>query len=191
MTSGLEPQLRALLDKQEIREVILRYARGIDRLDWGLVASCFTDDGEVDASWFVQDAQQVYEARRLGTDTAHLGTWADLSSHYVANCLIEVDADAARSETYCIAFHRTRRPNAEIPVPIDDPDDVGRDGAERDITLGLRYVDRFERRDGAWRIRHRAFLWDWSRVDAVTGRWTIDGGNYRRGRRDREDLAYG
>jgi hypothetical protein len=191
VSPGLEPQLRVLLDKQEIHEVVLRYARGIDRLDWALVASCFTEDGEVDASWFVQDAQTVYEARRTGADSAHLGTWAERSAHYVANCLIEVDGDEARGETYCIATHRTRRSNAEIPVPIDDPSDAGRGGAERDVTLGLRYVDRFERRDERWRIRRRAFVWDWSRVDAVTGRWTLDPDDYRVGRRDRDDLAYG
>ena len=31
-------------------------------------------------------AQELYAARAAGTDTAHLGSWADLSSHYVANC---------------------------------------------------------------------------------------------------------
>jgi hypothetical protein len=182
--------LRCLLDKQEIQEAILRYARGIDRLDWQLVASCFHEDGVVDASFFSQQAQQVYAARSAGTDTAHLGSWADLSAHYVANCLIELDGDTARAETYCIAFHRTRRPNEQIPVPIEDPVDVGLEGRERDVVLGLRYIDRFERRAGAWKIARREFIWEWTRVDAVTAQWTIDPAEYRRGRRDRRDLSY-
>jgi hypothetical protein len=53
--------------------------------------------------------------------------------------LIDVDLshDVARSETYAVAFHR-----------YTDPD-----GYPTDMWAGLRYVDRFERRDGQWRIR--------------------------------------
>jgi hypothetical protein len=191
VTADVSAQLRALVDRQAIHDVVLRYARGIDRLDWALVAGCFHDDGEVDASWFSRRAWPLYEARRTGADVAHLGAWADLSCHYVLNCLIDLDGDTARSETYCVAVHRTRCSNEQIPLPIDDPGDAGRPGQERDVVLGLRYVDRFERRMGLWAIRQRTFVYEWTRVDAVTGRWRLDPAQYRRGRRDRQDIAYG
>ena len=34
----------ALLEKAAIRETLLRYAAGIDRRDWDLMLSCFTED---------------------------------------------------------------------------------------------------------------------------------------------------
>jgi hypothetical protein len=186
-----ECAVQVLLDKQEISEIVLRYARGIDRLDWELVASCFHEDGVVDSSFFKHGAQELYAARLAGDDREHLGSWADLSAHYVLNCLVSVDGDTAGGETYCVALHRTRKRDEEIPVPIDDPGRPGgSDGEERDVVIGLRYIDRFDRRDGTWKITRREFVWEWTRVDAVLGRWTIDPAGYRRGQRDRGDLSY-
>lgn len=37
----MDPVLRALLDQSEIRDVHLRYCRGVDRCDWDLVRSCY------------------------------------------------------------------------------------------------------------------------------------------------------
>ena len=80
--------------------------------------------------------------------------------------LIDVDLsrDVALSETYAVAFHR-----------YTDPD-----GYPTDMWAGLRYVDRFERRDGQWRIRRRVCAYEWRRTDRVGG----EGGfadTYRRG----------
>ncbi len=40
----MDPRLQALLDKQEIEEVVLRYCRGIDRRDFDLVRACYHPD---------------------------------------------------------------------------------------------------------------------------------------------------
>ena len=68
--------------------------------------------------------------------------------HVVANQLVELDGDDdARSETYGVAYHWG-----------DPPDDQ-----RRNFTTGFRYVDRFARRDGDWRIARRVAR---ARVDA-------------------------
>src|SRR5208283_1897601 len=41
----MEKALRELLDKQQIYEVALRYCRGLDRMDFELVRSCYHPDG--------------------------------------------------------------------------------------------------------------------------------------------------
>ena len=41
MTSARDDEL---LEKAAIRETLLRYAAGIDRRDWDLMLSCFTED---------------------------------------------------------------------------------------------------------------------------------------------------
>jgi hypothetical protein len=58
-----------------------------------------------------------------------------------------------------------------------------------DMTLGARYVDRYERRDGQWKIARRTVVHDWTRVDPVDkthGQAHV----YRQGVRSREDESY-
>jgi len=71
--------------------------------------------------------------------------------HFLGNMLIEVDGERARAETYAVAYHRVEGP----------------DGGGKDDIFGIRYVDRFERRAGRWRIAHRVVATEWRRVDPV------------------------
>ena len=41
-------------------------------------------------------------------------------------------------------------------------------GTGKDDVFGIRYVDRFEKRDGEWKIAHRVVATEWRRVDPVT-----------------------
>jgi hypothetical protein len=86
------------------------------------------------------------------------------------------DADEAKVDTYCVAHH-VSKPDAE--------------GQQTDMVLGLRYVDRFERRDGRWLIAARVCAFDWSytvEFDPARGfgfeaGWTL-------GARDETDITY-
>lgn len=40
----------ALEDRQAVIDVVVQYATGVDRHDWALYASCFTDPCEFDVS---------------------------------------------------------------------------------------------------------------------------------------------
>lgn len=132
--------------REQIRDVIHRYARGVDRRDYDLVRSCYhlgaTDDhgpykGGVDGfvAWL----------------TEQLAHWS-VTSHTMTNILIELHDDRARVETYAVAYHRTI-------VRDDKP--------LRDVTAGVRYVDDMTRVDGVWAISRRVVVSDWVRVDDV------------------------
>lgn len=181
----MEAMLRELVDRQAIHEVVLRYARAADRLDWELAASCFHDDGIMDASFWKRRAHDEYADRLTGRSKGHIGDWAISTAHYMINCLIEIDGDSASAETYCVAFHRTE--GGSLPAPVRDAGALG-DGRARDVWMGIRYVDRFERRDAAWKIAERVLIFDWTRVDPVGE--TLDPTGLHAGRRDRTDLAY-
>lgn len=129
--------IQALLDKDAIRDVILRYARGIDRHDAGLMASAYhpdaTDDHGAyvgDAAGFIAYANEVHSADFV----AH--------QHHMTNCLIDLDGDRARGETYYLAVLRTNGGGL--------------------MAVGGRYLDQFERRDGGWAISDRTTLVDWN-----------------------------
>ena len=57
------------------------------------------------------------------------------------------------------------------------------------LMTGFRYLDRFERREGEWRIAARTAVTEWSRIDDVAGRWETPAG-FLSGRRDRGDALY-
>lgn len=140
-----ESRLQTLLAKQEIHDALMRYCRGIDRGDESLVLSAFHEDAldnhvGVEELAFERFPKSVALAKRT----------IKWTSHNICNELIQVRGDVAHSESYLIAYHR-----------------IEHEGRDVDWILGARYVDRFERRDGSWRIAHRTVVFDWQRFDDV------------------------
>ena len=159
--------IAALIARQEIADVIYRYARGIDRLDFDLVRACYHPDAYDDHGSMKGTVEEFISAA-----ASFLTRWT-VTQHFMGNMLIEVDGARARAETYAVAYHR--REDA--------------DGNGKDDVMGIRYVDRFEHRDGAWKIAHRVVATEWRRVDAVKaarGRGEI--GVW--GRRDGDDVIH-
>lgn len=166
--SSADPRVAALLDREEIKEVIYRWCRGVDRLDWDLVRSCYHDGAVEDHGVFNGSAEEFIAFGR-----EFIVRWPH-TMHAVMNVLVDFEADdAAVAESYGVGFHR-------------GPDDSG---AEADVVVGFRYVDRFERRGGAWKIAHRRMVFEWTRQDPVGESWPM-GDEYLMGRRDRADALY-
>ena len=93
--------LETLLAKQEIGDVIYRYPRGIDRLDFDLVRSCYHPDAVDDHGAFKGNVDEFIEMCR-----EFLPRWT-ATMHFMGNVLIdEIDGTAARAETYAVAYHR-------------------------------------------------------------------------------------
>lgn len=166
---GSRGTVEDLLDKEAVHTVILRLARGVDRLDWDGVRACFWDDATDDHGVFRGDPDAFVAWGRES-----LPSWSAATMHLILNCLIEVDGDVALAETYVLAIHRALADEA---------------GTVKDVFAGARYADRFERRDGEWRIADRLVVHDWGREDAVTSGLAIDP-SYTVGRRDKSDPAY-
>ena len=166
LTAEEVARLRDLLDKQSIEEVILRYCRGIDRMDRALVRSCYHDDAvDVHGSFSGNPDEYVDWAFRV--IARHAATF-----HFIGNVLIELEGRRARAESYGISIHTSTS---------DEP--------ERNLLVGFRYVDRFEQRDGNWRIAKRVATTDWTRVAPPEDRWPLPDG-IPVGRRDRSDAVY-
>jgi ketosteroid isomerase-like protein len=160
----------ALLAREEITDVVKRLARATDRLDAALIVSCYHDDGFDDHNAFRGTASEF--ARWVVDVLPHF----EATMHFVGPPLIRLEGDVAHVDTYCVAHH-VSKPDAE--------------GNATDMVLGLRYVDRFERRDERWLIANRVCAFDWTATVPVDGStryrfeddWTV-------GARDRTDVAY-
>lgn len=161
-----DPAIQELLDKQEIHEVLMRYCRGVDRRDLDLLLSAFHPDALDEHGIFDGNA---HEFARMAVDMLEQFT---ATSHMIVNEYAQIDGDSAHVESYVLACHRSER-----------------DGERIDMTMGARYVDRFERRDGHWKISHRAVLHDWNREEVVRAEWP-EAASFIQGRRDRGDRSY-
>jgi hypothetical protein len=154
MTNEDLPQrLQVLLDKQEIYEALMRYCRGVDRRDGDAVASSYHPDA-------VDDRRSRIRGEDMAAGIEHSDPKQLMSSHFIGNVLIDVDGDTARSEAYCIA-HLTLEP-ADGVIDLGGVFRAEESPARQYYRfVGLRYLDRWERRDGAWKVAHRVCVDDW------------------------------
>jgi hypothetical protein len=166
VTDDLGRLVRELADRTAITDVLLRYCRGADRCDEDLIRDAYHPDALDDHGRFTGSAQDF--ARWV---VGVLRETSLATQHALANVLIELRGESADVESSFVAYHLKR-------------DDAG----ERVEVFGGRYVDRFERRNGDWRIAARTVVHDWSTV--LRGGEFPHRDSYVSGRRDRQDAVY-
>lgn len=155
--------LRQIADRMEINDVLVRFCRGLDRLDADMVASVYHDDA--------MDHHGPFD--ELGRDLAPklvelVGGSTKVGLHCLSNVTIDLDGDLAHVESYMTTFTQD-------------------DAVYTDI--GARCVDRFERRDGVWKIADRLMILEYMRTLPV-GEPHPMLGMFARGSRDRSDPSY-
>ena len=142
--------LQRLIDREEIRDVMARYARGVDRADWEGGRATYHDDAFDDHGDFKGSADGfiAFAKERTG-DTPS-------SIHFLGNCLIEFAADgAAIVEAYFFTAHTLGPKGARMYEAGDE---------SVQISMYGRYVDRMEKRAGHWRIARRFVVFEATRV---------------------------
>ncbi len=132
-----DAKLQWLIDRQEIADCLTRFCRGMDRFDRALFLSAFHDDATIAAGPFVGGPAALYDWARDLHETGQIAT-----QHNMLNQSVDIDGDAAHVETYYLFVARNR----------DDSNWLA----------GGRYIDRLERRAGAWRIALRCNVIEWS-----------------------------
>lgn len=164
----MRDDLEEMLDEHACARLIYRLARGLDRCDETLLRSVFHEDATDDHGMFKGSATDfvnwVLPTLRTMERTQHL----------IGNVLIDVTGDVAHGEAYFIANHDLT--NAE--------------GNPVRYTASGRYLDRFERRDGQWKIAHRACVYDWSATHPRSDTWDRTAGPRRYGTQDLFDPVY-
>jgi 3-phenylpropionate/cinnamic acid dioxygenase small subunit len=147
MSNSTDAAVRQLLDRAAIQDVMLRYARGVDRKDLDLVASCFLPDASYEGA--LGHGTIIDALARLRASMARY----DSTMHFVGNQLIEISGDSAQSETYAVAYHRLTEGNVT-----------------QLFTVGVRYLDELVRAGEQWRIRRRVVKTEWQRTDEMERR---------------------
>src|SRR3546814_12226432 len=70
--------------------------------------------------------------------------------HILGNERVDIDGDIARSESYLVSCQ-----------------DVLADGVRKTRIRAGRYVDRFERRNGPWKLATPTTIREWARIDTI------------------------
>lgn len=144
--------IETVIAKQDIRDVIMRYARAIDRADGPLLHSCYWDDAiEEHGSSYTGPAHDYIDGAM-----ERLMNGGDVMMHHVGNIHTELDGDTAWVETYLITFAR-----------------FAKEGEPWDTLTGGRIFDKFEKRDGEWKIAHRKMAFDWNRDAPSNETWCV------------------
>jgi hypothetical protein len=132
--------LQELIDRENIRDCMMRYAQGIDRCDLPLIRSAYWPGAHDRHGDFDGPAEEFYDwVMPILTEKMAR------TQHLLANIRIEfLDEKTAKVETYCQNFHSIK----------SDPHDY-------DLIQGGRYLDKFEKRGDDWRVIDRVVMLDW------------------------------
>jgi hypothetical protein len=154
----------------EIEAVLHRFCRGVDRGDVALIRSAFHADAIDDHGAFSGLAWDF--APKL---VERLDAAAIPAQRHVTNVFVELTGDVAQVESYFLSFNPDTHPASgeTVVTPVNG-----------------RYLDRFERRDGEWRIAARKVVVDWTaQGEAGRQRWWREGEFPIGGRRE-QDLSH-
>jgi len=134
-------------DRFALADLAALYMRALDRLDEALLAAQFWSDARCEYGIF-SGGPEEFAAFCMAALKDHAR-----NHHLIGQHLLDfAGEDEAFGEVYYQAWHRT----------------FDTQGAPRDLFIAGRYLDRYERRGGIWKIAWRAELVDWLRDDPAS-----------------------
>lgn len=137
----MENVITELMDREKIRDCMMRYAQSVDRMDIDLLKSVYWPDatdwhGSFNgnahefADWIIPELQRT----------------TVLCQHFLGGSLIRfTEPNRAHVETYSQNYHTIRREGGE----------------NYDLVVGSRYLDKMEKRGDEWRIFDRVVMVEW------------------------------
>jgi len=164
----LQRKIDYLVDRQAILDCIARHARGHDRHDSDLITSTYHPDGFDEHGKAINPGPEyaawINPVHAAGSQN-HL--------HNITTHTVEIDGNTAHAESYVL-------------VAL-----LNHDGVTARLING-RYLDRLEKRDGAWRIsvrRSSVEVMITADASGLKNPLFVEQG-YPKGTRDKRDLSY-
>lgn len=193
MVQSLEEKVQHLLDHQAIERLVHLYCRAIDRLDVDLLRSIYHPDATDEHGVFIGNAHEFasFIMQKLAAVTTY-------GFHTITQSIIDIRGDVAAGESTYLAYHRIGAGFENIARFFGETyarraEKAGTIDIEHEFVAGGRYIDRFERREGVWRIARRKITNEWQQCQPITR--VLDEGEPGHvnlpGARDRTDPVYG
>lgn len=134
--------LAEMLEEYQLRKLVHAYCRAVDRGDSAALRGLYHHDAADNHGEFskgsVDDFFDKLEAAR---------PYLRAMQHHVTTTNFVIDGCVAEGEIYSIAMHT-----------------FAAKGRDVDVLVGGRYLDKYEKRSGAWGFAERMIVTDWARV---------------------------
>jgi hypothetical protein len=144
-------------DWVELHHLVTQYSKGLDSRDYDLVRSVWAPDPHISYDLSTVGVEKnlltYHSADEMVTDAQHIHAPLLATMHQNGNHYFEVDGNRASGRVYVDLF--------EVRIDADVTRTVHH--------LGW-YDDRYERLDGAWKIKERHFTIKWSEGDWIGDR---------------------
>ncbi|CAN5188222.1 nuclear transport factor 2 family protein [soil metagenome] len=138
-----DPEVQEMLDEFALRKLVHAYCRAVDRGDFATLRELYHQDAS-DAHGAFSDGGIAGFLDQLAATRPYLRSM----QHNITTVNFVVDGTHAEGEIYTIATHTV----------------AGRDH-DVDVVVGGRYLDKYEKRDGAWKLVERMIVTDWAHVN--------------------------
>jgi hypothetical protein len=161
-----ESALQSLLDRAAISDVVHAYATGLDRRDWALLRSIFTDTIDMDFQ-SVGLRPDCYDADQWVRDAERLFAGFRATQHTSSNHVHDLRGDDATCVSNMQAEH----------FLLLEPDDAFEDGADR-WTIGGYYINELVRTADVWKLAKVTLKVTWQTGNEDLSRMAL-----RRGRK--------
>jgi len=158
-------KVQLLIDRMEIRDVLGRYTRGIDRHDVEILKTVFWPDAQINYTSSFSGPTDDFIVWGNGV---HERSFV-IHEHHITNQNVDIDGDVAHVESYVLYLLR-------------------RQDGQQDFGAG-RYMDVLERRNGEWRILQREFIPE-MRFESPSTHDASTIPEWLRGRWDRDDVSF-
>ncbi len=132
MEIGQVPSPEEVADRLAIEQVLATHCRGVDRADEEALKSCYWSDATVAYGGFNGNAHEF-----CGILPTAIKRYT-ATQHSITNVNPLVSGEHALVETYVTAYHY-----------IED---------DSEMTYIGRYLDRFEKRKGVWKMQHLSLI---------------------------------
>ncbi len=141
--AATDTALQEMVDEFQLRKLVHAYCRAVDRGDFAQLKKLYHHDavdahGEFSAGTADDFVNQLAAAR----------PYIRSMQHNITTVNFAISGRVAEGEIYTIAIHTL----------------VG-SGRDLDVVVGGRYLDKYEKRDGVWKIIERTIVTDWAHVN--------------------------
>src|SRR6201992_2543192 len=136
--STASADVQELLDEYALRKLVHGYCRAVDRGDLDALRVLYHPDADDSHGSFSSGSVDTF-LRTLADTRPYIRSM----QHHITTTNFAIDGDVAEGEIYSIATHSF----------------AAKDG-ETEVVVGGRYLDKYEKRDGAWKFTARAILTD-------------------------------
>jgi outer membrane murein-binding lipoprotein Lpp len=177
--AGLESDVKQVADDSAILQNELKYTRGLDRHDEKLTRDAYWPDAVITYG-------NVVPVDEIGSWANSVHSKRAAHQHHVTGLTLDVEGDTAHEEGYILFTADVQRDTRFDTNGVPSP---GRVLKGTKATLGTgRYINRYERRDGQWKMAVHEYVHDLSvsfePVDlcatACLGRWDTSDLSYQR-----------